>query len=65
VFRTEVLPKLVGVSTSKIALGTGLSRNFAATIKSGKHVPHPRHWAALRQLSRESIAPWWAPAGFS
>jgi hypothetical protein len=50
VFRTEILPKLKGVPASEIAAATGLSRNFAATIRSGKHVPHPRHWNVLRAL---------------
>lgn len=37
-FRTEILPMLADVSAGEIAAATGLSRNFAATIKSGKHV---------------------------
>lgn len=49
-FMTEILPGLAEVTTSEIAAATGLSRNFAATIKSGKHIPHPRHWSVLRNL---------------
>ena len=47
-FRTEILPLLGRVSTREIAAATGLSRNFAATIKSAKHVPHAMHWDLLR-----------------
>jgi hypothetical protein len=50
VFRTEILPRLKEVQSSQIAAATGLSRNFAATIKSGRHQPHPRHWSVLREL---------------
>ena len=51
VFRTEILPTLAEMPTSRIAAATGLSRNFVATIKSGKHVPHPLHWTKLRDLA--------------
>ena len=48
--RLEIHPRLAGVSASQIAEATGLSRNYAATIRSGKHVPHQRHWGRLREL---------------
>jgi hypothetical protein len=53
-FRTEIFPMLAGVSAVEIAAATGLSRNFAATIKSGQHVPHAMHWDALRRVASAS-----------
>ena len=49
--RTEILPMFAGISTDEIAGVTGLSRNFAATIRFGKNVPHARHWATLGEMA--------------
>jgi hypothetical protein len=49
VFTREILPLLEGVSLSKMKAATGLSVTMCARVRRG-YVPHPRHWAALRQL---------------
>ena len=34
----------------ELATATGLSEVYCSLIRLGKRVPHPRHWAALRQV---------------
>ena len=51
VFRREILPLLEGVSLGKMKAATGLSLTMCARVRRG-YVPHPRHWEALRLLSR-------------
>jgi hypothetical protein len=46
----NVLPGLVGVTLTEIAKATGMSTSNAAKVRSGKRVPHPRHWAGLVAL---------------
>ena len=50
VFVREILPHLQEVPVRKIAAATGLSRHYCSRIRRGIHVPHPRHWNALRTL---------------
>lgn len=52
-FREVVLPMIVQTRTSLLARETGLSVNYCATIKAGKHTPHPRHWAGLLRAAQE------------
>jgi CRISPR-associated endonuclease Cas1 len=52
VFRREVLPRLAGLSASRLADLTGLSRPYCASIVRGERVPHPRWWEALRQIDQ-------------
>ena len=42
---------LASVTVSAIAAATGLSKSYAAQIRRGEYVPHPRHWPALAQLA--------------
>lgn len=37
----------------RIAEATGLSMTYAAAIRSGREVPHRRHWPALLELANE------------
>lgn len=50
-FRREILPGLQGFSLTAIAKATGLSTAMASKIRTGKKVPHPRWWGALKDLS--------------
>jgi hypothetical protein len=34
-----------------IMAATGLSKQLAADIRSGRHIPHPRHFEALAKLA--------------
>ena len=51
IFTTKILPALASVSVAAMAEATGLSRNYCATIRAGKHVPHARHFEALLRIS--------------
>ena len=51
-FKNEILPRLQQVSPGAMSRASGLSRNYCSTIKSGRHVPHPRHWESLIQATQ-------------
>ena len=46
----EIQPKLKTVALSVIATRLGISIPYAADVRSGRRVPHPRHWQTLAQL---------------
>jgi hypothetical protein len=50
-FRREILPKLRDVPISALMQATGLSRPYCAAVRSGRKIPHPRHWDALKAVS--------------
>jgi CRISPR-associated endonuclease Cas1 len=47
-FRRDILPDLQGVPLSHMRKFSGLSLRYCSLIRQGLHVPHPRHWEALR-----------------
>jgi hypothetical protein len=51
IFEREILPRLKSVSVPSMARATGLTRGYCSMIRRGIHVPHPRHWEALRGLT--------------
>ncbi len=51
-FTREVLPGLQGLSLTTIARATGMSTSAASRVRSGKKVPHPRHWEGLAEVVR-------------
>jgi len=50
VYRDKIQPKLATSTVSAISSVLGVSKPYAADIRSGKHVPHPRHWKSLARL---------------
>ena len=50
-FLREVAPNLASVTLTTIAKATGMSTSAASQVRSGKRVPHPRHWAALEEIA--------------
>jgi hypothetical protein len=56
VFRTEILPELRRPSIGELVAATGLSQRYCSLIRLGKKLPHPRHWDALREVSRKEQA---------
>lgn len=52
-FKTEVAPRLEGVSLRTIAAATGLSLRYASLIRSGTHTPHPMYFETLAKLALE------------
>jgi CRISPR-associated endonuclease Cas1 len=56
-YMNMIQPRLAGVTISALQSALGISEPYAAFIRSGSRVPHPRHWKSLAQLvgfSRES-----------
>jgi CRISPR-associated endonuclease Cas1 len=51
-FKREVTPGLKSLTLTQIAHATRMSTSSASKIRSGRRVPHPRHWKALVELSR-------------
>ena len=49
-FRMEILPRLSTISITRIAQATQMSTSSASKIRSGRLVPHPRHWERLGRL---------------
>jgi CRISPR-associated endonuclease Cas1 len=50
-FAELVVPALAAVTLPAIANATGMSTSAAAKVRSGRRVPHPRHWRALCELA--------------
>jgi ribosome-binding protein aMBF1 (putative translation factor) len=46
----EIQPKLKGITLSTLASKLGISLAYAVDIRSGRRVPHPRHWQTLARL---------------
>jgi hypothetical protein len=47
-FVHDILPDLQDVSLTTLMQATGLSLRYCWLIKTGRKIPHPRHWAALQ-----------------
>ena len=52
-FLETILPGLTYVPLRTLVMATGLSKTACGAIRSGKKVPHPRHWRTLRELSAQ------------
>lgn len=50
VYREKVQPKLSNVTVRAISLKLGVSEPYAAEIRAGRYLPHPRHWLTLANL---------------
>lgn len=49
-FVREIAPNLKRLTIAQIQRATGLSQSYSRRVLAGHHVPHARHWAALRNL---------------
>ena len=49
-FISKVQPHLTNLPIARLRSVLGISEPYAAFIRSGKRVPHPRHWPILAQL---------------
>jgi hypothetical protein len=52
IFEREILPAIQRVALSELVRATGLTHGYLSQIRRGEKTPHPRHWAALRSVSR-------------
>jgi CRISPR-associated endonuclease Cas1 len=50
VYLREIQPRLKGVTLSVLASTLKISLSYAVDIRSGRRIPHPRHWNALARL---------------
>jgi hypothetical protein len=46
----KIQPRLTLVTVPMIRAALGVSKAYATNIRSGKRIPHPRHWQTLAQL---------------
>ncbi len=51
VYRAKIVPLLATVTRSSIASVLGVSLPYAANVRNGKRIPHPRHWVKLAELT--------------
>jgi hypothetical protein len=49
-YRERIQPRLSGIKVPAISLALGLSVPYAAEIRAGRQMPHPRHWLTLTTL---------------
>ena len=50
VYREKILPQLATVTVRTVMEALQVSKPYATNIRSGKRVPHPRHWETLSRL---------------
>ena len=53
-FLKEIQPLLKNFKIKVISTALGVCASYAAQIRSGKLLPHPRHWQALANLVQVS-----------
>jgi CRISPR-associated endonuclease Cas1 len=49
-YREKILSRLAGVTVSTIVSALAVSQPYAANIRTGRCIPHPRHWLRLAGL---------------
>jgi CRISPR-associated endonuclease Cas1 len=54
-YRAQVLPGLCEMSVRAIASTLGVSQGYAARVRKGETVPHPRHWVRLHTVGEKGI----------
>jgi CRISPR-associated endonuclease Cas1 len=50
-YQLKIQPRLVQVTVPAIRMALGVSKSYAANIRIGKQLPHPRHWQVLARLA--------------
>ena len=51
----KIQPRLIGITVPFIASALGLSQPYAAEIRAGRCLPHPRHWQTLARIVGVSL----------
>jgi hypothetical protein len=49
-YRQKIQPRLAKVPVPTIRVALGISKPYATDVRSGKRLPHPRHWQTLAHL---------------
>ena len=50
VYTQRIIPRLQSVRAAHVARALSISESYAALIKTGLRIPHPRHWPMLASL---------------
>ena len=50
VYREKIQPRLAGITGPAISSALGISQPYAAEIRAGRCLPHPRHWRTLARI---------------
>ena len=48
--RERIQPRIAGITVPAIASTLGVSQPYAAEIRAGRYMPHPRHWLSLARV---------------
>ena len=51
-YRSKVLPALARLTITKIQVAMDVTFPYAAMVRKGIRIPHPRHWLALSKLAQ-------------
>jgi hypothetical protein len=51
IYREKIQPRLTSVTVSAILSALDVSEPYAANIRAGRCIPHPRHWFPLAKLT--------------
>jgi hypothetical protein len=49
-YRNKIIPSLAGLTLKTIRTTIDVSNPYAAMIRKGERIPHPRHWLKLADL---------------
>jgi len=49
-YREKIQPRLAAITVPAISSALGISQPYAAEIRAGRCLPHPRHWQNLARL---------------
>jgi len=49
-YREKIQPRLAEITVPIISSTLGVSKPYATDIRTGRRIPHPRHWRTLAQL---------------
>jgi hypothetical protein len=52
-FTKEIWPMIRELSVAALTAATGLSGSMCKNVRSGKQVPHPRHWDQFRSAAKK------------
>ncbi len=55
-FQTQILPRLDAHTLTEIAKATGVSLAASSRFRSGRQIPHRRHWTPLEDLIKENTS---------
>jgi CRISPR-associated endonuclease Cas1 len=54
-YREKIQPRLFGITVPVLSSNLGISQPYAAEIRAGRWLPHPRHWMTLARLVGVSV----------